>query len=144
MRPHLLTIVLCLFPLWLSGQQPDSAAGFDLTEVMIPARDGVKLHTTIFTPREVRGPLPIIFTRTPYGIAHAGNTLHGYYRAFARDGYIFALQDIRGRYTSEGRFVMLRPPRHRRDPKATYDSTDACGRIGWQLAHVASNHGRVG
>ena len=144
MRPHLLTIVLCLFPLWLSGQQPDSAAGFDLTEVMIPARDGVKLHTTIFTPREVRGPLPIIFTRTPYGIAHAGNTLHGYYRAFARDGYIFAFQDIRGRYTSEGRFVMLRPPRQRGDPKAIDESTDAYDTIDWLLAHVPNNNGRVG
>jgi len=144
MRARLLTIVLFLFPLSLSAQEPDSAPGFDLTEVMIPARDGVKLHTTIFVPRGAPGPLPIIFTRTPYGIAHAGNTLHGYYRAFARDGYIFAFQDIRGRYTSEGRFVMLRPPRQRGDPKAIDESTDAYDTIDWLLAHVPNNNGRVG
>jgi len=144
MRARLLTIVLFLFPLSISAQEPDSAPGFDLTEVMIPARDGVKLHTTIFVPRGAPGPLPIIFTRTPYGIAHAGNTLHGYYRAFARDGYIFAFQDIRGRYTSEGRFVMLRPPRQRGDPKAIDESTDAYDTIDWLLAHVPNNNGRVG
>jgi len=144
MRRHLFTIVLCLVARSLSAQQPDSAPGFDLTEVMIPARDGVKLHTTIFVPRGAPGPLPIIFTRTPYGIAHAGNTLHGYYRAFARDGYIFAFQDIRGRYTSEGRFVMLRPPRQRGDPKAIDESTDAYDTIDWLLAHVPNNNGRVG
>src|SRR5207253_3634687 len=116
MRARLLTIVLFLFPLSLSAQEPDSAPGFDLTEVMIPARDGVKLHTTIFVPRGAQGPLPFIFTRTPYGIAYAANTLRGYYGALASDGYIFVFQDIRGRYASEGQFVMLRPPRERGAP----------------------------
>jgi len=102
-----------LLALRLFAQQPDSAPGYDLTEAMIPMRDGVKLHTTIFVPRQAHGPLPFVFTRTPYGIAGAGNALRGYYRAFANDGYIFAFQDIRGRYTSEGQFVMMRPPGHR-------------------------------
>jgi len=140
----LLLLVLPRLAAPLAAQQPDSAPGFDLTEVMIPARDGVKLHTTIFVPRDARGPLPIIFTRTPYGIAHAGNALRGYYRAFAADGYSFAFQDIRGRYTSEGQFVMLRPPRQRGDPKAIDESTDAYDTIDWLLAHVPNNNGRVG
>ncbi len=140
----LLFLVLPWLAAPLAAQQPDSAPGFDLTEVMIPARDGVKLHTTIFVPRDARGPLPIIFTRTPYGIAHAGSALGGYYRAFAADGYSFAFQDIRGRYTSEGQFVMLRPPRQRGDPKAIDESTDAYDTIDWLLAHVPNNNGRVG
>ena len=140
----LLLLVLPWLAAPLAAQQPDSAPGFDLTEVMIPARDGVKLHTTIFVPRDARGPLPIIFTRTPYGIAHAGNALRGYYRAFAADGYSFAFQDIRGRYTSEGQFVMLRPPHQRGDPKAIDESTDAYDTIDWLLAHVPNNNGRVG
>ena len=146
MRSQLLTIVLCFFPRLVCAQQPDSAPGFDLTEVMIPMRDGVKLHTTIFAPRGASGPLPIIFTRTPYGIARAGNALRGYYQAFANDGYIFAFQDIRGRYTSEGQFVMLRPPRPRDggDRKAIDESTDAYDTIDWLLGHVANNNGRVG
>ena len=102
-----------LLALRLFAQQPDSAPGFDLTEAMIPMRDGVKLHTTIFVPRGVHAPLPFLFTRTPYGIAGAANALSRYYGAFANDGYIFAFQDIRGRYTSEGQFVMMRPPGHR-------------------------------
>src|SRR5207244_11003436 len=97
MRARLLTIVLFLFPLSISAQEPDSAPGFDLTEVMIPARDGVKLHTTIFVTRGAPCLLPIIFTRTPYGIAHAGNTLHGHYRACEPDGYISAFRAIRER-----------------------------------------------
>src|SRR5438128_338624 len=147
MRRHLFTIVLCLVARSISAQEPDSAPGFDLTEVMIPARDGVKLHTTIFVPRGAPGPLPIIFTRTPYGIAHAGNTLHGYYRAFARHRYIFAFPDIRGRHPSGAAFVMLRPPgppRQRGDPKAIDESTDAYDTIDWLLAHVPNNDGRVG
>jgi len=140
----LLFLVLPWLAARLAAQQPDPAPGFDLTEVMIPARDGVKLHTTIFVPKGAQGPLPIIFTRTPYGIAHAGNALAGYYRAFANDGYIFAFQDIRGRYTSEGQFVMLRPPRQRGDPKAIDESTDAYDTIDWLLAHVPNNNGRVG
>jgi putative CocE/NonD family hydrolase len=141
---------LLLFVIWLAApltaQQPDSAPGFDLTEAMIPMRDGVKLHTTIFVPRGAPGPLPIIFTRTPYGITHAAGTLRGYYRALVSDGYVFAFQDIRGRYTSEGQFVMMRPPRHRdgRDAKAIDESTDAYDSIDWLLAHVPNNNGRVG
>ncbi len=128
----------------LAAQQPDSAPGFDLTEVMIPMRDGVKLHTTIFVPRGPHPSLPFIFTRTPYGIAHAAGTLRGYYRALADDGYMFVFQDIRGRYTSEGQFVMLRPPRSRGEPNAIDESTDAYDTITWLLDHVPRNNGRVG
>ena len=97
------------------AQQPDTAAGFDMQEVMIPTRDGVRLHTTIFVPRGAHEALPFILTRTPYGIAHAAGSLSTYYRALAADGYVFVFQDIRGRYGSEGQFVMMRPPRDRRD-----------------------------
>ncbi len=133
-----------LLALRLFAQQPDSAPGFDLTEAMIPMRDGVKLHTTIFVPRGAHGPLPFVFTRTPYGIAGAGNALRGYYRAFANDGYIFAFQDIRGRYTSEGQFVMMRPPRGRGDSSAVDESTDAYDTIEWLIHRVPNNNGRVG
>jgi putative CocE/NonD family hydrolase len=127
------------------AQQFDSvAAAFDKREVMIPMRDGVRLHTTIFVPKAARGPLPIILTRTPYGIANAGGSLRGYYRALADDGYIFAYQDIRGRFGSEGKFVMLRPERDRSDPRAIDESTDTYDTIDWILKNVPGNNGRVG
>src|SRR6187455_2752017 len=98
----------------------DSArvASFAMTEVMIPMRDGVKLHTQIYTPKVQREALPFILTRTPYGIAGSSGVFVTSYAEMADEGYIFVMQDIRGRFTSEGKFVMLRPPLHRKDPKA--------------------------
>src|SRR5260370_218256 len=92
-------------------QPPDPPAGFDKIEQMVPMRDGVKLHTIIYAPKSHREALPILFNRTPYGIDNI-------YRAFPGgslkeeidEGYIFAFQDIRGRFKSEGQFVMQRPP----------------------------------
>ena len=79
---------------------------------MIPMRDGVKLHTIIFTPKESKTPLPFVMLRTPYGIETRGpKSLKEYLKEMADDGYIFVFQDIRGRHKSEGNFVMSRPPR---------------------------------
>src|ERR1700719_169370 len=87
-----------------SAQQPkreDFAKMFDKREVMIPARDGVKLHTEIYPPKDAKEPLPMLFERTPYGISAPdkgmSNSLYRYSEMFA-DGYIFVFQDIRGRY----------------------------------------------
>ena len=136
-------MVLALFAAPLAAQQDTSA--YTGTEVMVPMRDGVKLHTIFYVPKNAPGKLPIILTRTPYGIDHrlAGN-LRGYYAALAKDGYIFAYQDIRGRYGSEGTFVMQRPPLHVTDKKAVDESTDAWDTIDWLVKHVPGNSGRVG
>src|SRR5262249_44516009 len=84
------------------------------TNYMVPMRDGVKLNTDVYVPKNSNGPLPFIFSRTPYGIDGGGANLNTSYKELAEEGYIFVLQDIRGRYKSEGQFVMQRPPR---DPK---------------------------
>ena len=89
------------------AQNPAGAAAeFDVREVMVPMRDGIKLHATVYSPRMSPGPLPIILLRTPYGISGAPQSLEGRYKELADDGYIFAFQDIRGRLRSEGTFVM--------------------------------------
>src|SRR5688572_4114467 len=124
--------------------QPDPAAAFEKTEVMIPARDGVKLHTIIYSPKNATGPLPIILTRTPYGIAGSGGAFATSYAELAEEGFIFAFQDIRGRFGSEGQFVMLRSPRDKRDPKAIDEGTDTHDTIEWMLKNVPRNNGRVG
>ena len=116
-------------------------------DVMIPMRDGVRLHTEIYSPRGNREPLPILFVRTPYGTDDDlfGNSSQlAVYSDMLADGYIFVIQDIRGRFESEGKFVMLRPPRDRRDPKAIDESTDAYDTVAWLLANVQGNSGRVG
>src|SRR2546422_749304 len=102
---------------------------------MIPMRDGVRLHTSIFVPKADHGPLPFMLQRTPYGIDETPRrALAGYMKALADEGYIFVFQDIRGRFKSEGRFVMQRPPRSPSDPRAIDESTDAYDTIDWYLA----------
>jgi len=117
---------------------------FDKTEVMIPMRDGVKLHTNVFVPRGFATNLPIIMIRTPYGIEGGERAFNGAYAELARDGYIFVHQDIRGRFKSEGQFVMLRKMRDKKDPKAIDESTDTYDTIEWLLKNVPKNNGRVG
>ena len=124
--------------------QPNPAAAFEKTEVMIPARDGVKLHTIIYAPKSATGPLPIILTRTPYGIAGSDGAFATSYAELAEEGFIFAFQDIRGRFGSEGQFVMLRSPRDKRDAKAIDEGTDTHDSIEWMLKNVPRNNGRVG
>jgi uncharacterized protein len=121
---------------------------FAKIEAMVPMRDGVRLKTEIYVPHQISEPLPIVFTRTPYGIGHDAKgfppALGTSFRELARDGYIFVWQDIRGRFKSEGKFVMLRTPRDRRDPKAIDESTDTYDTIDWLLKQVPNNNGRVG
>lgn len=130
-----------------SSDQPviEAPQAFEKREVLIPMRDGVRLHTVIFTPRDAGEALPILLRRTPYGTDVIDERfINRRYKDFARDGYIFVLQDIRGRYRSEGRFVMMRPPRDRADPKAIDESTDTHDTIDWLLKNAGRNTGRVG
>ncbi len=137
--------IVWMAPAQQPGQKPsDIARQFDVQEVMIPMRDGIKLHTMIFIPKEHTKPLPIIMSRTPYGIAGSGGRLRSSYRELAADGYIFVFQDIRGRYGSEGSFVMLRPVRNRQDPQSIDEATDAFDTIDWLLKNVPNVNGRVG
>ncbi len=118
---------------------------FERHEAMVPMRDGIKLHTSWYVPRNATGPLPIIFGRTPYGIEGAANNFRFYYQALVREGYIFAFQDIRGRFGSEGTFVMQRKPDHRTTKgEGPDESTDAYDTIDWMIHNIPNNNGRVG
>src|SRR5467141_4030866 len=136
-------------PSFRAGQQSpvDFAGLFDKREVMIPMRDGVKLHTEIYSPKEASEPLPILMNRTPYGISTpdkgVSNMIYRY-ADMAPDGYIFVFQDIRGRYGSEGKFVMLRPIHDTKDAKGIDESTDTYDTIDWLVKNVPHNNGRVG
>ena len=128
-------------------ERPDYSKLFDKTEVMIAARDGVKLHTEVYSPKNASESLPIIFERTPYGLS---DDEKGYSRKLGRysemipEGYIFVFQDIRGRYGSEGKFVMQRPVRDPKNPKAIDEGTDTYDTIDWLVKNVPHNNGRVG
>src|SRR6185437_11296474 len=91
--------------------------------VMIPMRDGVKLHTIILQPADISTPLPFLMQRTPYGVD--GITRASFFRdrpELARAGYIYVAQDIRGRYKSEGKFIMMHPLVDHSSPKNTDES----------------------
>ncbi|HOW86325.1 MAG TPA: CocE/NonD family hydrolase [Candidatus Aminicenantes bacterium] len=119
--------------------------GFTVSRAMIPMRDGIKLNTVIFAPEAAAGPLPFLIKRTPYGVPESAELLAGEpYAELVADGYIFVFQDIRGRFKSEGTFVMQRPPRDRRAPRAIDEATDAYDTVAWLLAHVPGHNGRAG
>ena len=96
-----------------------------------------RLNTEIHTPKDIREPLPILLLRTPYGAERgATNGFPVYLKELAEEGYLFVFQDIRGRYKSEGKFVMMRAPRDRADPKSIDEGTDAYDTLAWAVANV--------
>jgi putative CocE/NonD family hydrolase len=118
---------------------------FNRREEMIRMRDGVRLHTLIYAPKDQKESLPIIIDRTPYGIAETdSDTINRRNRDLIRDGYIFVVQDIRGRYGSEGQFVMNRPLHDPKDAKGIDESTDTYDTIDWLVKNVKKNNRRVG
>ena len=111
---------------------------------MIPVRDGVRLQTVILTPVSQRGPLPILFRRTPYGVPDkAPEQISASLKELMQDGYIYVIQNLRGRFKSEGTFN-LSSYVDLNDPKATNETTDAYDSIEWLVKNVPNNNGRVG
>jgi putative CocE/NonD family hydrolase len=119
---------------------------YESTEVMVPVRDGVKLHTVLLRPRGSGERLAILLQRTPYSATAGGlaGLTKGPLKPLADEGYIFAAQDIRGRFGSGGTFVIERPARDASDPKAVDETTDAYDTIDWLVKNVEGNNGRVG
>jgi len=140
-------ILLLLFSAPVPAQTtPARPPVFDRMEVMVPMRDSVRLQTVIFSPKNTARLLPFLMVRTPYGVPEDEKPLveSGNFDELISDGYIFVFQNLRGRFKSEGRFVMQRPPRDKRDPKAIDESTDAYDTIEWLLKNAPNNNGRVG
>jgi putative CocE/NonD family hydrolase len=121
-------------------------------EAMIPMRDGVKLHTVIVVPRGARN-APILLTRTPYNASkrversnseHIIAILPQADEVFVEGGYIRVFQDVRGKYKSEGGYVMTRPVRGPLNPTSTDHVTDAWDTIDWLVKNTPESNGRVG
>ena len=115
-------------------------------ELFIPMRDGVKLFTIVYTPRDTTRRYPLLMTRTAYGIAPYGadqfRAVLGPNNDFAKEGYIFVYQDARGKFKSEGEFVHHVP--YVRGAKAPNESTDTWDTIDWLVKNIPNNNGRVG
>ena len=132
-------------------QKPDANYDYLKRDVMIPMRDGVKLHTVIVLPKNAAG-LPMILERTPYDAGedskndspHLRDAVWTPVREYVDEGYILVSQDIRGKYGSKGKYVMTRPPIGPLNPSETDDTTDAYDTIEWLVKHVPESNGRVG
>jgi len=136
-------VILLYMPLMLSAQAGTGLAGtFEQREALITMRDGVRLNTIINIPKGAEEPLPFIIVRTPYGIG--SGEVGARYKELADDGYIFVFQDIRGRYGSDGQFVMMRPPRNGADPHSIDEGTDTYDTVDWLLKNIPGHNGRVG
>ena len=164
MNKRLLTFIvfvllLVAFPFASTAQQtPEELAEYirdkyTKREVTIPMRDGVKLFTVIYEPKDRDEKYPILLNRTPYTVAPYGKDKDGkdLYKTslgpdelFAREKYIFAYQDVRGRWMSEGEFMDVRPDIENRTPKDIDESTDTFDTVDWLVKNVANNNGRVG
>lgn len=140
---------------FISAQQPPRnelaeyiKTNYTKQEVMIPMRDGVKLFTAIYAPKDSSQKYPIMFDRTPYTVSPYG--LNDYKESlgpstrFAYEGFIFVYQDVRGKWMSEGDFVDMRPDIENRTAKDIDESTDTYDSIEWLLKNIPNNNGRVG
>jgi putative CocE/NonD family hydrolase len=139
------------------GQFKPVTDSFDYVrrDVMIPMRDGVKLHTVILVPKGAKN-APMLLTRTPYDAtgmttqqysSHLGPSLYGYDNALEvilEGGYIRVVQDVRGKYGSEGDYVMNRPLRGPLNPTTVDHSTDTYDTIDWLVKNVPESNGKVG
>lgn len=139
-----------LAPAQNPAQNADAVrANYTKREFLIPMRDGVRLFTVVYTPKDASRPYPFLLTRTPYSVAPYGVD---HYRAslgpsehFEREGFIFVYQDARGRYMSEGEFQQVRPHHpNKRGPKDIDESTDTYDTIEWLLKNIPNNNGKAG
>ena len=139
----------------LAQNRPETPVPYDVRahytkyEYSIPMRDGVKLFTSVYVPKDSSRPYPFLMDRTPYSVGPYGvdnyRTSIGPSESFEKSGYIFVYQDVRGRYMSEGTFQEMRPHIDNKGAKKDVDdSTDTYDTIEWLLKNVPNNNGRVG
>jgi len=124
-------------------------AHYQKSEHLIPMRDGVKLFTVVYAPKDTAQKYPIMFDRTPYSVGPYGpdayKTALGPSLPMAQEGYIFVYQDVRGRWMSEGEFVDVRPHlTSKKSPAEIDESSDTYDTIEWLIKNVPNNNGRVG
>ena len=150
-----LTLLLTLAPRFAPAAEASAdtnavwfAEHYTKYEHRIPMRDGLRLFTRVYVPKDDSQPWPILLTRTPYALKPYGaenyNDPVGSFRMLAKDSFNLVTQDVRGRYGSEGGYVHVRPFNPNKGPKDTDETTDAYDTIEWLVKNVPNNNGKVG
>ncbi|HVZ96670.1 MAG TPA: CocE/NonD family hydrolase [Chitinophagaceae bacterium] len=145
-------IFLAFFYIRADAQQIDSAwmvTHYTKKEVYIPMRDGVRLFTSIYAPTDTTEKHPILFMRTPYSCAPYGENNYrkfwmSYMVAYVKEGYILVIQDVRGRWMSEGDFENVRPFNAHKKGKEIDEASDTYDAIDWMVKNIPGNNGNVG
>lgn len=145
-------LIALLLPVAAFAQNADSVwfvNNYVKKEVQIPMRDGAKLFTSVYAPKEASEKHPILITRTPYSCAPYGDKYRAYWHSFmmqyCREGYIMVTQDIRGRWMSEGKFEVVRPFNPKKKTKKDIDeASDTYDTIEWLVKNTPNNNGKVG
>ena len=150
----LFTFLLVLIPFLSPAQNPQADSVWLVThyakkEVYTPTRDGIELFTTLYEPIDNSTPHPMLLNRTPYSVAPYGegsfkSFWNTPYMEYFKDNYIIVLQDVRGRYMSEGEYMDVRPYQGDKKKDGIDESTDTYDAIDWLVKNVKNNNGRVG
>jgi len=146
---RLTLLAASLIPALHAADPPDYAANYDKSEFRIPMRDGINLFTIVYSPKDKTEKYPLLITRTPYSVAPYGPRIFpqhlGPSPKFVADKFIFVMQDVRGRYQSEGEFVDMPILKDKLSgPKDTDESTDTYDTIDWLLKNIPNNNGKAG
>lgn len=153
MKKYLFLTLFCFELCTAFSQNADSLwirENYYKKEVMIPMRDGAKLFTALYIPKDSSVKHPILFNRTPYSCAPYGETnfsgrLYGsYWINYLKEGYVIAVQDVRGRWMSEGDFVDVRPFNPDKKGKQIDEASDTYDAVEWMVNNVPANNKRVG
>lgn len=149
-RLKLIVIILTFVNILACAQEKENFIkdNFDKKEYRIQMRDGVHLYTIVYSPKDKSKTYPIILTRTPYSIGPYGEDKYARFlgpaEQFVRDGYIFVLQDVRGRFMSEGEYDNMRPHKPDKQNNETDESSDTYDTIDWLIKNIPNNNGKVG
>jgi len=151
MRP--LPVLLVLLVPFLCFSQADSAwivNNYTKKEVHITMRDGIKLFTSIYVPKDNTEKHPILITRTPYSVEPYGENVfrkfwRSYYQHYFKENYIFVLQDVRGKFMSEGDYMDIRPFNpNKKEPNDIDEASDTYDTVDWLIKNLENNNGKVG
>jgi putative CocE/NonD family hydrolase len=152
MKKCLSLLTFLLFSFISFSQNTDSAwfvNNYTKTEVYISMRDGVKLFTSVYIPKDQNTQHPFLMTRTPYSCAPYGkdkfvDIWNSYKIKYAKENFILVTQDVRGRYMSEGEFVDVRPFNKNKKGKETDEASDTYDAIDWLVKNIKNNNGKAG
>jgi len=146
-----LLTLLIVIPFWTMAQNVDSTwivNNYTKKEIMIPMRDGVKLFTAVYAPKDESEKHPIIMIRTPYSCAPYGaanfNAIWNNPRKyFFKENYVYVIQDVRGRWMSEGVFEDVRPYNPNKKANEIDEATDSYDAIDWLVKNIPNNNGML-